>query len=47
MTRIIVTRDGSAAIALDRDNRLIWIDLEAAHELLNASVRTVSHNQEN
>ena len=35
--RTAVTADGTAAVALDREGRLIWIDLASARKLLDAS----------
>jgi hypothetical protein len=34
-SQIAVTADGKAAVALDREGRLLWIDLEAARKLLD------------
>jgi serine/threonine protein kinase/WD40 repeat protein len=38
--RTAVTDNGKAAVALDSEGRLIWIDLEAAHKLLDSTVNT-------
>lgn len=35
ISQIAVTADGKAAVALDREGRLLWIDLEAARKLLD------------
>jgi eukaryotic-like serine/threonine-protein kinase len=37
ITRTVMTADGKAAVALDREGRLLWLDLEAAHKLLDIS----------
>ena len=37
VSRTAVTADGTAAVALDREGRLIWIDLAAARRLLDPS----------
>ena len=37
ISRTTVTADGKAAVALDREGRLLWIDLDAARHLLDVS----------
>jgi WD40 repeat protein len=40
--KIAVAADGRAAVALDRQGRLIWIDLEAARKLLDMTGQDVA-----
>jgi hypothetical protein len=35
--RTAVTADGTAAVALDREGRLLWLDLASARKLLDSS----------
>jgi WD40 repeat protein len=43
ISQISVTADGRAAVALDREGRLLWIDLEVARKLIDTD--TNMHNE--
>ncbi|MEO7735061.1 MAG: serine/threonine-protein kinase [Kofleriaceae bacterium] len=43
ISRTAVTADGKAAVALDREGRLIWIDLDAARHFLDVSTPLALH----